>query len=215
MKKILCLILLVLIPAFAQAAASLNERPHWSLELKGGNFAPDIPDWTVYYGKRSTSQIQGSLAYKLARQVEFGVEGGRIRDKGQGYAPGHGTIAGNVIYQLYPLNAFVLLRGVFSEQQWIVPYAGGGWTRQFYKEEVKYQATTRGFVDGYHVRGGIQFLLDAVDPDAANNMYLDYGVNHTYFFIEGEYIKAMTDSTASGSLNLGGTSWLGGLLFEF
>ena len=199
----------------ARAASSLEERPHWSLEIKGGTFIPDIPDWALYYGKRSTSHLQGSLAYKVTRQIEAGIESGRITDDGRGYAPGHGTLAGDITYQLYPLNAFVLLRGVFSERQWLVPYAGGGWTRLFYKEEVKYQSTSRGFVDGYHARGGFQLLLDAVDTNASNRLSMDYGVHHTYFFIEAEYIKTMSGTAAAVPVNMGGTSWLGGLLFEF
>jgi hypothetical protein len=46
-------------------------------------------------------------------------------------------------------------------------------------------------------------------------MYLDYGVFHTYLFFEAEYIRATVNTVTSGSVNLGGTSWLAGLLFEF
>ena len=90
------------------------------------------------------------LAYKLFRQLEVGIEGGYIRDKGQGLAPGHGTTAGSVTYELFPLEAFILLRGVFSERQWLVPYAGGGWTRMYYQEKIEFQDTIKGYTDGYH-----------------------------------------------------------------
>jgi hypothetical protein len=114
----------------------------------------------------------------------------------------------------------VVLRGIFTENQWVVPYVGGGWTRMYYKEELSLQPTARGYTDGSHVRGGLQLLLDVFDQRAATNMYRDYGISHTYFFVEAQRTRAMIDTVAtvsspSESINLGGTSVLGGLLFEF
>ena len=73
----------------------------------------------------------------------------------------------------------------------------------------------RGAANGYHARAGLQLLLDGIDQSAANSLYLDYGVYHTYLFLEAEYTRAMVDTVSGGSVNLGGTSWLGGFLFEF
>src|SRR3990172_5763977 len=127
MKKLSFMLALFLLPVVVYGAESPAERPHWSLELKGGMFYPDIENWKNYYGSDKTSHYAATLAYKLFRQLEVGIEGGYIRDKGQGFAPGHGTTAGSVTYELYPLEAFILLRGVFNEGQWLVPYVGGGW----------------------------------------------------------------------------------------
>lgn len=215
MRKFIIVAMLFLLPSTALAAQTLTERPHWSLEVKGGQFYPDIENWKDYYGSDRTTHFAGSLAYKVLRQLEVGIEGGYIRDKGHGFAPLHGTITGNVTYELFPLQAFALFRGVFNEEQWFVPYAGGGWTRMYYRDKIEYQATVRGSVDGYHARGGVQLLLDNVDPSAATNFYLDYGVRHTYFFLEAQYIRAMAETTTGESVNLGGVSYLGGLLFEF
>ena len=85
----------------------------------------------------------------------------------------------------------------------------------YYKEEVNLQPTVRGYTDGSHVRGGLQFLLDAVDERAAANMLMDYGVFHTYFFVEAQRTRAMIETVSGESIDLGGTSVLGGLLFEF
>lgn len=206
------MILIVLAPLAAYADDAVLERPHWSIEVKGGSFAPVLKNWAQYYGKRSMPEFEGALAYKLIRQIEVGVSGGYIRGKGHAFAPVHGTTAGSVTYELAPLNVFVLLRGVINEEQWVVPYAGGGFTRLFYREQVEGQSTVKGSVDGYHVRGGLQFSLDALDQSAANSMYLDYGIYHTYLFIEAEYTHAVLRSV---STNLGGTAYLAGLLFEF
>lgn len=221
MKKVFVILILLFLPGLAHAEEGKIERPHWSLEVKGGMFYPDIDDWKAYYGSDHMPYFAASIAYKLLRQVELGVEGGYAWDDGKGLAPLHsektGTTvtAGEVNYQLAPVQAFVLLRGVFSEEQWLVPYAGGGWTRMYYKERIKDQGTVRGATNGYHGRAGLQFLLDGLDTSAANSFYMDFGVHHTYVFVEAEYIKAKKDTVDGNSVNLGGTSYLVGLLFEF
>lgn len=217
MRTLILAGLLLIVPSALFAENKTIERPYWSIEFKGGLFVPDIDNWSKFYGGRDMSTFGGSLAYKVLRQIEVGIEGMYSRDSGNGFAPDHGEVTGSVKYEVAPLNAFILLRGVFGEEQWLVPYAGGGWTRMFYREEIQYQGEVRGSVDGYHARAGLQLLLDQFDPSAANSFYLDYGVDHTYFFIEANYTRAMIDTTEtpSRSINLGGTSWLAGLLFEF
>jgi hypothetical protein len=211
-KKIVLLVLALLVPAAAYAADTVLDRPHWSLEIKGGTFAPALDNWAQYYGKRNMPAYEGALAYKLLRQVEVGVGAGSATDTGHAFAPGHGTMSGQVTYELYPLHVFVLLRGIISESQWLVPYIGGGWTRMYYREKIQEQETVHGSADGYHVRGGLQFALDGLDQSAANSMYMDYGVYHTYFFVEAEQTKA---NLRSVSIDLGGDAYLMGLLFEF
>jgi hypothetical protein len=80
----------------------------------------------------------------------------------------------------------------------------------YYREKVEGQDTVSGSANGYHARGGLQLLLDGLDQSAANGMYMDYGIFHTYLFIEAKY----THAVISG-IDLGGTSYLAGLLFEF
>ena len=92
MQKIILMLLALLVPAAAYGAEPVPDRPHWSLELKGGTFAPVLDNWSHYYGKRSMPEYEGTLAYKVLRQVEVGVSAGTARDKGQGLAPGHGTV---------------------------------------------------------------------------------------------------------------------------
>jgi hypothetical protein len=202
--------LLCLAPAIALAADPADDQPHWSFEIKGGKFAPKLANWAQFYGQRDMPEFAMALAYKIRRQIEIGVEGGFLEDRGQAYAPLHQVAAGRVTYNLYPVSAFVLFRGMFDENQWLVPYVGGGYTKMFYREKIEGQDTVSGSANGYHARGGLQFLLDGLDQSAANGLYMDYGIFHTYLFIEAKY----TDAVISG-INLGGTSYLAGLLFEF
>jgi len=146
--------------------------------------------------------------------LEVGIEGSYIKDDGQGYAPTHGIVTGSVTYQLIPINVFVLVRGILSEYQWVVPYVGGRYTFMYYQEKLELQSTVSGHADGYHGRAGLQFLLDVLDQSAANRFYSDVGVYHTYYFTEARYSRAMANSP-SGSVNLGGWSYMGGLLFDF
>jgi hypothetical protein len=207
LKKFIILLIVFFVPAIVYAADPLLEPPHWSLEFKGGMFAPDLTDWALYYDKRSMPELEGSVAYKLIRQVDIGISVGYAKDKGHAIAS-----TGNVTYEIAPVNIFILLRGVLNEDQWVVPYAGGGFTRLFYKEKIESQGTVNGSVDGYHVRGGLQFLLNSLDEKAANRMFQDYGIHHTYLFGEVEYTHAVVRSV---SVNLGGTAYLFGFLFEF
>jgi hypothetical protein len=221
--KILFLALALLFsPSVAPAAEERVDRPHWSLELKGGVFFPGLSHWSDFYGTSYTPEFGGALAYKVIRQIEVGVEGTYLSADGNGQAPLHAQLAGGsqvaagqVSYELIPLNVFVLARGVFSEDQLLVPYLGGGWTRMFYREEVKGQGKVQGSTNGFHARGGIQLLLDRIDAEGARNLDRDYHLRHTYFFAEAKYTRATADTVPSGTVNLGGVSYLGGLLFEF
>jgi opacity protein-like surface antigen len=216
MKKIVFMLVLAIfcLPAAAIADDSIQGRPHWSLELKGGVFFPDIKNWKENYGNDYTGQYGLAFSYKVLRMLEFGVEGSYLQDTGEGYAPLHGTTAGRVTYQLIPVNVFALFRGIVNENQWVVPYVGGGYTYMYYQEKIEYQSTVRGHAHGYHARAGLQFLLDVLDRSAANSFFRDVGVYHTYLFVEANYTRAMVN-TPAGSVNLGGVSYLGGLLFEF
>jgi hypothetical protein len=215
LRKLTYIFILTFLPIVAHAADERQERPHWSLEVKGGFFYPDIDNWKTNYGSRKTGHYAATFAYKLIRQLELGIEGGYIKDTGQGFAPLHNTFAGTVTYELFPVNAFLLLRGVFSERQVVVPYVGGGWTRIYYREKVEFQETVKGSADGYNGRAGLQFLLDGLDQSAANSFYLDSGVFHTYLFLEAQRSRVMVDTVSGGSVNIGGTSYLAGFLFEF
>lgn len=206
------LLAFTLLPAAAGAAELLPDQPRWSLEVKGGTFAPAVEGWSHYYGKKTMSEYGVSLAYKIRPQIELGAGTSSMKISGHTFNQAHGTPAGDMTYELYPIELFILARGVVVEDQWLVPYIGGGWTRMNYRETIQNQETVRGAVDGYHVRGGVQLSLDNLDHAGSSSMYLNYHVLHTYFILEAEYTRAVDRST---SLDLGGTSYRGGLLFEF
>lgn len=217
MRYFVAAILVLLIPALSPAAGA----PRWSLELKGGAFFPAAENWSRYYGSSYIGEWGGAVSYKPERHIEVGIEGSYLSASGKGVQPQHEQQdpthppGGKVTYRQVPLNLFVLARGVFREDQLLVPYAGGGFSRVFYRTRVEGGDKRSGSVNGYHARGGVQVLLDRLEADSARNLYEDFGIHHTYLFVEGKYTRARADTATGGSANIGGTSWLGGLLFEF
>jgi hypothetical protein len=81
--------------------------------------------------------------------------------------------------------------------------------------KVEDQGDVRGKADGYNGRAGLQLLLDGADRTSANKLFLDYGIIHTYLFFEYQVVRAMVNDVSGTSVDLGGKSWLVGLLFEF
>ena len=186
------------------------EPPHWSLELKYGNFKPELEEFKTFYGSDTTKHAAVGVAYKVLRTVEVGVEYGRMRNVGVGELPLNGTTGGNVTLTVNPMHAYVVLRGIWGEDQIGVPYIGGGVTRVSYKQSIENQPSRSGTADGNHWRYGLQFLLDRADPSLASEMRNDYGTSHTYLYIEKQHYEAKVDD-----IELGGDTTFIGLLFEF
>ena len=74
--------------------------------------------------------------------------------------------------------------------------------------------TARGGVWGFHVQGGLKFLLDFIDPEAAMNINNSVGIKHTYLFAEyqGSFIN---DFYSGSSMDLSGHNIMFGLMMEF
>ncbi len=214
--EVLCgkwiLLLLSLFPLIGLASGTSQQPPRWSLEIKGGNFFPGEDNWEAYYGDDKTGQISGAIAYKVTRQFEVGIDGSYIKDKGKGLAPQQEQITGKVTLELYPVQLFALVRGVFSENQWLVPYLGAGWSRIYYEQDIGGQEKRRGDATGTHIRGGLQLLLDNIDRSTAWGFYESFGVNNSYFFLE---VQRSSVEIGSDPVELGGISYQAGLLFEF
>jgi hypothetical protein len=186
------------------------ERPKWSFELKGGTFHSDLDEWGTFYDDDRMAHYGVAVAYKLLRPLEIGIEAGYRNDRGQGFAPAHGIVAGNVRYQLLPVHITATLRGIFYEDQWLVPYIGAAAGRYSYRIDIEGQDRVSGGTGGTYVRAGLQLLLDRFDPSAAIGMRRHFGIDNTYLFFEARESEAEVDGS-----ELGGTAYLGGLLFEF
>lgn len=205
------------ITSFAAADDSAVDTPSWSFEFKGGRYHSDESGpggYSEHFGRNRTDELAFALAHKVFRIFEVGVEVGRVHDKGVGDLSENQITGGTVNYDRYPVQAYVTVRGVFYENQWLVPYIGGGVTREYYELDVVDQSSgsAKGHADGSHARAGVQFLLDRLSGSDAANMQRSYGIDNTYLFIEQQTIKAEVKST---KVDIGGKVYLLGLLFEF
>jgi hypothetical protein len=186
------------------------EPPKWSLELKYGDFEPALEEFETFYGEKESKHTAIAVAYKLLRAVEIGFEYGRMRNVGVGELPINGGTGGEVEFTVNPAHMYLLIRGIWGEDQIAVPYVGGGITQVAYKQSILNQPEVKGKADGKHRRYGLQFLLDSTDISLASEMETEYGTNNTYLFIEKHHYEADVDG-----IELGGDTVFIGLLFEF
>lgn len=195
------------LPAVADEPAA---SPRWSFEFKGGRFHPQQPDWKRYYGSDSMNHFAVALGYMPLRALELGAELGYAYDKGQGLLPSSGALGGDVSYTLVPAHVYLTVRGAFTEGQWLIPYAGGGWSRVSYRQEVAGQQDHTGHASGWNARAGLQLLLNHLDPRSARNIKAGYGIDYTYLTLEVQKFSA-----AINGMELGGKSYLLGVRVEY
>lgn len=204
-----CVSVLLMSSLALTAVDALAEPPRWAFEIKGGKTHSAMEEWSDSYGNDRLTTFALGVGYKPWRPIEIGVDVGYLRDRGHGFAPGHGEATGDVDYRLMPVHLSFTLRGVFDEDQWLVPYAGVAIGRYAYRIDVAAQDRISGSTGGHRYRAGLQLLLDGFEPGAAAGMQV-YGVDNTYLFLEYQETRA----ELAGS-DLGGKAWLGGLLLEY
>ncbi|MDH5258231.1 MAG: MXAN_2562 family outer membrane beta-barrel protein [Gammaproteobacteria bacterium] len=193
-------------------ADSVRKSPDFTFELQGGVYEPEDEKWESYYGSKRMLEMSMSFAYRFFSVVDIGTSFSFGQDKGKGVLPLSQLRSGTVSYEIFPVDIFAVLRARFSDRQWIVPYAGGGYTRFFYRQSIDGEGYARGSVDGLHAKAGLQFLLDPLEPESAKNMYSNYGVINSYLVFEGKITKAQAGTPA---VKLGGTSYRVGILVEY
>jgi hypothetical protein len=115
--------------------------------------------------------------------------------------------------QVVPVQPYVLLDLMLSEEQLLVPYVAGGWSRYYYRQEVDGADDTDGHLDGYHFRGGLKLLLNRLDPRSAKKARDAFGLKRTYFTTEAQFAKV--DDFGGTSADLGGWSFFAGTALQF
>ena len=214
-KLFVCsLLMLLLIPTIVQSA---QLQPRWTLEMNAGMFEPEADNWSSYYGSKRMYAVGGSVAYRLLYVLDLGMSVDYAQDRGTGSLPISGIQSGKVTYRILPVDLYALLRLRFTEGQWLVPYAGGGYTRFAYHISTSGQDATRGSVNGYHARAGLQLLLDPLDKGSAKEMLRSYGAINSYLYFEVKRSRAEANSAIQGdpAIQLGGYSFKSGLMVEF
>ncbi len=138
--------------------------------------------------------------------------------------------AGETSMNMVPLALLLVYRADFVWEKWsvpMIPYVKAGFNYTFWwinkgdgsTASAKDKTTgdtidAKGGTFGWQVNAGVSIILDVFEPQAAKNMDVESGINHVYLFIEFTHVGA--DSFGSDTaLNVGDTTYQGGLAFEF
>ncbi|MBI4691006.1 MAG: hypothetical protein HY754_12205 [Nitrospirae bacterium] len=197
---------------FAAGYPVSAESPRWSLGLRGGSLKSEIVGWEDHYHHKGSGLFGIEAGWKPFRQAELNIDVSYSSAKGSAITQSGRTSSDTVTFTQIPVHLSLLFRLAFLENQIVVPYAGGGYSCVAYRERLNGE-TVSGGMSGYHVKGGLQFLLDILEPEVAKDFYDSWHVSNTYLFIE--IMSSKVDNFGKENIDLGGRSIMGGLLFEF
>jgi len=238
-------LLLVLAPgaraAEAVAEHDFRSPQHFALELRFGPFLPDVDSefsggqtpHRDYFGasRRLMSQVELDLqVFQGFGTLALGFSAGFFRESAQAFLepaagqPATERAGDSTKLMLVPLGAMVVYR-LDQPARYarfpLVPYGKLGlnytwWSIYDGNGEIvdphgSPPGRGRGTTPGWQGALGLSLLLDVFDPAAARALDGEVGINHTYLF--GELSKVQ--STGTGKLHVGGTTWYLGLMFEF
>ena len=208
-------LLLVSIILFAGAplahCADSKEYAGRKFSLRGGYSEMQTGNWDFFYPDEITF-LGFDFGWKFTRQL--GLDLGATYSKTTVSAlttSGRGS-GEQASARLVPVELSLVVNFDFMKDQVIVPYAAGGYTHTFYRVTMN-NDDRQGDLSGYHVKGGLRFLLDSLEPDAAEKFKNQWGIENTYLF--GEYYMSEVDDFGSEENDLGSKGVFGGLVFEF
>ncbi len=207
------LCLLSFIVYFTELPSAQATAPaRWAVAIKGGLFAPGLSDWERQYGAEGETILGVNLGFKLSPRLEIGVEGSSFSADGQATTTSGRPSGTNQHFKLCPVQVYLSYQFAFYEDQMFVPYIGGGYSHFTYRTSLEGGETISGAQEGYHFRGGLALLLDALDPDAADRAK-EWGLLNSYLLLEAQYAKI--NDFGSATVDLGGWTYWGGLMYAF
>ncbi len=211
------LLLAVLCPPFALAAdpaESSSGGDRWSITVGGGYFAPAIEGWKEQYGRRGGWLPTLAGSYALTPRLSIAGEAGYWTADSLARDVTGALSSERQRLTLVPVTVGVdyALRG--SADQTLVPFLGVGYRRVIYRLAVEGKDAIRGGAGGWVGRGGVDLLLNALDPSAAAGLAEEWGIARTSLRIEAQR-ASVTAAGPAGDVELGGTTVLVGLLFAF
>lgn len=223
------------------APAALAESPRsMMLELHGGGYSPDVDSaltgsatpWADTFGSSSMTLLRLHLDYQFWQEVGSLAIGAGL---GYGWIDGKarnddGEVTDDEVgFNVAPLTLSLVYRFDWAAVHHgfpLVPYVKVGLTGAFWwatdaKDSI---SNTRdadgqaregsGLTFGWHVAGGLMFLLDVFSASMAAGFDNEAGVNNSYLFVEYHYAQ-VDDFGSSKSLVLSDGALSFGLAFEF
>ncbi len=211
--------------------------PDIDKELEGSGYAPyddvfggnglmlklelDVEFWRPF----GTLAVGGEVGW-------FSKSAKALSDNGSESTPSSSSTrtAGDTEINMVPLALLLIYRADFLWDEWsvpIIPYAkiglnysfwwitkGDGSTASAKDKSSGESVDANGGTFGWQVNAGISILLDVFEPKAAKTMDQETGINHVYLFFEFTHVGADTFGSDT-ALNVGDTTYQGGLAFEF
>lgn len=210
MNRLLTLLAITLTLLIPMAASA--ESIESSFSLNGGYFMPDIDGWESHYGAEGVWTGGVEFGNTLAEGLELSVNLSYLKKEGSATTPTGRVSTDTATYEQVPIHVSLTYRLLFQDDQAIVPYIGGGYTHVFYREKIN-DGKISGDRMGYHLRGGLQLLLDYFDPETAKDFSSDWEVVNTYLTFEALYSKV--NDFGNEDVDLGGLTYIGGIRFEY
>jgi hypothetical protein len=233
------------LPARAQAVlheggpADYRSPQRWALELRFGPYYPDVDSefsgdpaqrpHRLYFGKDKRVMMQLEVDYQFFQAfgtLAVGMQIGYFSESAKAFVESGAGDRSNDSTRLWLLPAALTLvyRFDVAARHWdvpLVPYGkvGLGYTLWTITDGNGKVATFdgdrgRGGTPGWQAAAGLALMLDVLDPGAARELDGEIGVNHTYLFIEATHVAA-SGLGRKGTLDVGDSTWMAGLMFEF
>lgn len=230
---------------FSRPAENFRSPRNFALELRFGPYAPDVDaefggaamPHEKFFGKGRRVMTQLELDYQFFTRfgsAGVGVSVGYFREKSKAFlsetvqSTNPQRSGDDTQLSLYPTALLLVYR---ADQLWryfgvpFVPYGKVGLNYTFWSvydgnDQVAEAGAAglsgrgRGGTRGWQWSAGLALALDIIDPGSARELDAETGVNHTYFFAEW----AQYDVSGLGQdrrLNVGDSTWVLGLTFEF
>ncbi len=217
-----------------EQGSGFQSPQHMAVELRFGPYRPRVDDsasGTPYddvFGDKRRYLVGLEFDYQLLRIPSVGSLGpglglGTFTAKAKApLTDGSGPSGEETRLRVLPAYLVAVLRVDVLAQQTKVPlavYAKGGlgyalwWARGEEHLERADGVVGKGSSYGYHAAFGGMFLLDSLDRASALEMDTTTGLNSVYAF--GEFLTTGLDGFGGDRLDVGATTWMAGLAFEF
>lgn len=221
------------------AAPALAESPRsMMLEFHGGTYTPDVDSelngatpWHDTFGAASMTLLRMHIDYQfwqghgsLAAGMGFGygwIDGHARNEEGD-------RTDDEVGFNIFPIQLSAVYRWDWAAIEYtvpLVPYVKFGLTGAFWwatdaKNDISNadlgsgSREGSGLTLGWHVAGGLMFLLDIFSSSMAIGFDSEAGVNNSYIFVEYQY-TSLDDFGSDSSIVLSDDALSFGLAFEF
>jgi len=191
------------------------QDPRWGVALGGGYFVPAVDGFSDQYGSRGGWMPVLALSYALVPSVWLQGDVGYWTAKGFALGALTGRVsADQQRLSLLPVTVGAEYQVRFSRDQFVVPFVAAGYRRVAYRLAVDGDEDIRGGANGWVARSGVDLSLNPLDPSATAALAEEWGIARTSLRVEAHWAKVNASGTA-GDVDLGGTTVLAGLRFEF